>query len=73
MPFFGPALAEATGWLERYRARMAGEGERAALDAVNPKYVLRNWVAEIAIRAVEDQGEVPPRCIFRILQARLKA
>ena len=27
------------------------------LNAVNPKFVLRNWVAESAIRAVEDHGD----------------
>ena len=25
---------------------------------VNPRYVLRNWVAETAIRAVEDKGDI---------------
>ena len=50
--------AEATAWLAKYRSRMAGEGDRrAAMDSVNPIYVLRNWVAEIAIRAVEDQDD----------------
>ena len=55
---FGPARAEALIWRERYRARMAVESDRsAAINAVNPKYVLRNWVAETAIRAVEDRGD----------------
>ena len=30
------------------------------MDGVNPKYVLRNWVAETAIRAVEDQDDAGP-------------
>ncbi|MES2256708.1 MAG: YdiU family protein [Pseudomonadota bacterium] len=58
---FGLARDEALQWRERYRARMDGEGDRrAAMDAVNPKYVLRNWVAETAIRAVEDRGDSGP-------------
>ena len=50
---------------------MAGEGDRAAaMNAVNPKYVLRNWVAETAIRAVEDQGDTAPLDrILRLVQS----
>ncbi|HEY4275065.1 MAG TPA: protein adenylyltransferase SelO family protein, partial [Rhizomicrobium sp.] len=64
---FGLAREEALSWRERYRARMEGEGDQAsAMDAVNPKYVLRNWVAETAIRAVEDRGDTGP--LDRILR-----
>jgi hypothetical protein len=64
---FGLAREDALAWRERYRARMAGEGDQApAMDAVNPKYVLRNWVAETAIRAVEDRGDAGP--LDRILR-----
>jgi len=64
---FGLARDEALQWRERYRARMNGEGDRrAAMDAVNPKYVLRNWVAETAIRAAQDQGDTGP--LDRILK-----
>jgi len=43
-------------WLAAWRRRLAQESRgdevrRAAMNAVNPKYVLRNWVAESAIRA----------------------
>jgi uncharacterized protein YdiU (UPF0061 family) len=40
------------------------------MDRVNPKYVLRNWVAETAIRAVEDRGDttILDR-VFHLLQA----
>jgi uncharacterized protein YdiU (UPF0061 family) len=47
-------------WLDRYQAALgAVDEERAArMDRVNPRVVLRNWVAETAIRAVEDEGDV---------------
>jgi uncharacterized protein YdiU (UPF0061 family) len=45
-------------WLERYTARLRAEGsvdaERAErMRRANPKYVLRNWVAQEAIAAAE--------------------
>jgi uncharacterized protein YdiU (UPF0061 family) len=59
LALFGDSKEEARAWLAAYKTRLASEGERgAAMDAVNPKYVLRNWVAETAIRAVEDRGDV---------------
>lgn len=54
------AEADAALWLGRYRARLAVDpdpGRAAAMDAVNPKYVLRNWVAETVIRAVQQEGD----------------
>jgi uncharacterized protein YdiU (UPF0061 family) len=61
LDLFGAARDQAAEWHKRYRARMAGEGDRRrAMYAVNPKYVLRNWVAETAIRAVEDEGDPGP-------------
>ncbi|KAI8465473.1 MAG: hypothetical protein J3K34DRAFT_525334 [Monoraphidium minutum] len=49
------------GWLGRYAARLGreagagrGDGERVrAMNGANPRVVLRNWVAEEAIRAAE--------------------
>jgi hypothetical protein len=45
-------------WFDRYTERRAAderpdEERRAAMRAVNPKYVLRNWVAQQAIEACE--------------------
>ncbi|MDD2884768.1 MAG: YdiU family protein [Dechloromonas sp.] len=42
-------------WLDHWRARQAqtpwpDEARQAAMRAVNPKYILRNWLAEQAIR-----------------------
>lgn len=49
-------LPDAQSWWERYvRARRVAP---ESLLQVNPKYVLRNWVAEDVIRAVEDRDDV---------------
>ena len=60
---------QAKDWLVRYRERTESEG-LAGMDQVNPRYVLRNWVAETAIRAVEDNNDIATLDrIFRILQS----
>ena len=65
---FGAARAEAQVWLSRWRERTKGE-DLSGLNRANPKYVLRNWVAETAIRAVEDRGDAAALDrIFRLLQ-----
>lgn len=66
---FGTMQDEAQAWLARYRARTNDE-DLSGLDRINPKFVLRNWVAETAIRAVEDRGDTATLDrIFQILQA----
>ncbi len=65
---FGAARGEAQGWLSRWRLRTQGE-DLSGLDRVNPKYVLRNWVAETIIRAAEDHGDLAPLTrVFKLLQ-----
>ncbi len=69
LALFGAAASEAQAWLSRYRARTQGE-DLSGLNRVNPKYVLRNWVAESAIRAVEDRGDIAVLDrVFRLVQA----
>jgi len=69
LALFGAFEQQAQAWLTRYRARTEGE-DLSGLDRINPKFVLRNWVAEAAIRAVEDKGDVATLDrIFRILQS----
>ncbi len=60
-------------WAVDYRARLAQEGRaveerRVAMNAVNPKYVLRNHLAEAAIAKARagDHGEVAR--LHRVLQ-----
>src|SRR5262249_21791372 len=66
---FGAMESQAQAWLTRYRARTQGE-DLSGLDRINPKFVLRNWVAETAIRAVEDRGDVATLDrIFNMLRA----
>ena len=68
LSLFGDARDEALEWLSRYRARR--DGDPAAMNRVNPKYVRRNWVAETAIRAVEDHGDTGPLDrILRLVQS----
>ncbi len=54
-----PRLA---AWLERYWERVAREGQgdaarRARMHATNPKYVLRNSLAQLAIDDLEQKGD----------------
>jgi uncharacterized protein YdiU (UPF0061 family) len=66
---FGAWRGEAEVWLARWQVRTADE-DLSALDRINPKYVLRNWVAEAAIRAAEDRGDIAVLDrVFRLMQS----
>ena len=54
------------GWLERYALRLAAEGideaeRRARMDAVNPRYVPRNYLVQQVIEATArgDRAALP--------------
>lgn len=54
-----PAYKE---WAAAYRSRLISEGgvdaeRKEAMDSVNPKYILRNYLAERAIRKAEDDSD----------------
>lgn len=49
-------------WATRYRTRLQAEGSidaerRVAMNAANPKYVLRNYLAEVAIRKARNEQD----------------
>ena len=49
-------------WADRYRRRLASEHSqdeprRLRMDGVNPKYILRNYLAETAIRLAQDHHD----------------
>jgi uncharacterized protein YdiU (UPF0061 family) len=68
LALFGAMAGKAQEWLSPYRARTQGE-DLSGLERVNPKFVLRNWVAETAIRVVEDKGDIATlNRIFNILR-----
>jgi serine/tyrosine/threonine adenylyltransferase len=56
-----PVTAQIAGWLRRYMRRVIDQGtpdaqRRQRMNAVNPKFVLRNYLAQLAIDRVE-QGD----------------
>jgi serine/tyrosine/threonine adenylyltransferase len=61
-------------WFARYERRTAedprgDDARRAAMRAVNPKYVLRNWVAQEAIEACEAGDDSVVRDVLGVLRA----
>lgn len=49
-------------WAQSYKARLQQQGiphqqRRATMQCKNPKYILRNYMAETAIRQAEDRGD----------------
>jgi uncharacterized protein YdiU (UPF0061 family) len=61
-------------WLTRYAERAAGDPRtdaerRAAMRAVNPKYVVRNWVAQEAIEACEAGDDSVVNAVLGVVRA----
>lgn len=60
-------------WLEQYRKRCAmdaysSDERQAYMDAINPKYVLRNHLAQQAIEAAEAGDTAPLENLFEVLK-----
>ncbi len=66
--------ASSLDWFARYRERSAGdprgaERRRSAMLAANPKYVLRNWVAQEAIEACEAGDDSAVQVLLEVLRS----
>ena len=61
-------------WFVRYKARLEKETSKisqrvALMQSVNPKYILRNYLAEVAIRKAEDLNEYDEiETLFQLLK-----
>jgi uncharacterized protein YdiU (UPF0061 family) len=76
--FYDPAKRERTdadfsAWLARWAARTAGQSEadgarRQRMDSANPKYVLRNWLAQEAIDAATGGDTGPLHTLIEVLR-----
>ncbi|MCC5886981.1 MAG: YdiU family protein [Gammaproteobacteria bacterium] len=65
--------AELLAWLERYRSRLQDQGvdeaqRRARMNAANPKYVLRNYLAQQAIDAATAGDAGPVNRLLAVLR-----
>jgi uncharacterized protein YdiU (UPF0061 family) len=73
----GPAFGDGarwSAWLARYRARLAAEGSLDAerqplMRAANPKFVLRNYLAQQAIAAAENRDYAELARLHAVLRA----
>jgi hypothetical protein len=66
-------------WFERYHKRIKQEIEKPKqrqelMNSVNPKYVLRNYLAEVAIRKSEDLNQYDEiETLFNLLRSPFKS
>ncbi len=66
-------LAKGLAWLQQWwhrtRAQTATPGELATqLDAVNPKYVVRNWLAQEAIDAAHEGDDSKVTALYEVMR-----
>jgi uncharacterized protein YdiU (UPF0061 family) len=73
LALFGEDASSLT-WFERYARRVADDprddaARRVAMRANNPKYVLRNWVAQEAIAACESGDDAVVAAVLDVVRA----
>ncbi|MFL2960746.1 MAG: protein adenylyltransferase SelO [Candidatus Thalassarchaeaceae archaeon] len=55
-------------WLDRWWTRVEGAPEKAVMLQANPKYVLRNWMAQLAIDAAEKGDYSVAKELYEVLK-----
>ena len=55
-------------WLSKWWSRVDGKPDQVTMKLVNPKYVLRNWMAQLAIDAAEEGDYSVGNKLFELLK-----
>ena len=59
---------EWNSWLDRWWDRVDGRPDRESMLNANPKYVLRNWMAQLAIDAAEKEDYSVATALYEMLK-----
>ena len=60
---------EWNAWLDKWWIRVGGSPDREAMMGANPKYVLRNWMAQLAIDAAEKEDYSVASELYEMLKS----
>ena len=61
-------ITEWNNWLDKWWKRVDGQPDREAMLSSNPKYVLRNWMAQLAIDAAEKEDYSVAQELYELLK-----
>ena len=61
-------ITEWNNWLDKWWKRVDGQPDREAMRSSNPKYVLRNWMAQLAIDAAEKEDYSVAQELYELLK-----
>ena len=70
--FYDPAsipVDEFNDWLGRWWSRAGGKPDQGRMRLANPKYVLRNWMAQLAIDAAEKDDYSVANELYELLKS----
>ena len=70
--FYDPAsipVDEFNDWLARWWTRAGGKPDQVRMRLANPKYVLRNWMAQLAIDAAEKDDYSVANELYELLKS----
>ena len=59
---------EWNNWLRKWWERVSGQPDQNIMLASNPKYVLRNWMAQLAIDAAEKEDYSVAQQLYELLK-----